>query len=508
MKITHPYEKTTIIYGPPGTGKTTKLLSIIESYLSKGIHPNKIGFFTFTRKAANEAKERACKKFNLTSNDLLYFRTLHSMCYFILNVSKNEVVTREHMVEIGNSLGLEMGSSNSDPVDDELFGMKEGDRYFFIENLSRVTKRNLKSIWENQADEELQWMKLEQLSRTYSQFKHSNMLIDYTDMLSRYINEGFVPTFDVVLIDEAQDLSLLQWEMVQKIIDRADQVYIAGDDDQAIYKWAGADVDTFLGLEGRTLVLDKSYRIPASVHKVATNIVRRIEKRKEKIFQPREFEGNVNYVFDLDDIDMSSGNWLLLARNGYLLKKFQDHCMTMGYSFKSPYYSPLNFKVLKAVKSWEQIRRGNSIRKSELDNICDKYWYPKSNPLGMKPLTGFKDSDVMSPGFIKEKYPHVDFSQIWHKSINMRAELREYYIAALRRGEKLSSEPRITINTIHSVKGGECDNVVILSDISPRTYDEMEKDYDNECRVFYVGVTRAKQNLYIVEPYQDFRFEL
>ena len=57
MKITHPYEKTTIIYGPPGTGKTTKLLSIIESYLSKGIHPNKIGFFTFTRKAANEAKE-------------------------------------------------------------------------------------------------------------------------------------------------------------------------------------------------------------------------------------------------------------------------------------------------------------------------------------------------------------------------------------------------------------------------------------------------------------------
>ena len=87
------------------------------------------------------------------------------------------------------------------------------------------------------------------------------MLIDYTDMLSRYINEGFVPTFDVVLIDEAQDLSLLQWEMVQKIIDRADQVYIAGDDDQAIYKWAGADVDTFLGLEGRTLVLDKSYRI-------------------------------------------------------------------------------------------------------------------------------------------------------------------------------------------------------------------------------------------------------
>ena len=117
-------------------------------------------------------------------------------------------------------------------------------------------------------------------------------------------------------------------------------------------------------------------------------------------------------------------------------------------------------------------------------------------------------AELLEANFIIQQYPNIDFTQIWHKAIYMRAELREYYIAALRRGESLTGEPRITINTIHSVKGGECDNVVLLTDISPRTYEEAIKDYDNECRVFYVGVTRAIQNLFIIEPYQDFNFEI
>ena len=499
MEIKH--DNMTIILGPPGTGKTTKLLSIIDSYIKKGINPNNIGFFTFTRKAANEAKDRAAAKFNISQKDLQYFRTLHSMCYGMLNINKNEMVTREHMQIIADSLGLEMSSTAQDPVDDELFGMKEGDRYFFIENLARVTKRNLKDVWEGQADEELDWLQLNRLHHAYTDYKDGNLLLDYTDMLVRYIKEGYVPKFDVVLIDEAQDLSLLQWEVVQKIIKHVPDVYVAGDDDQAIYKWAGADVDTFLNLEGQTVVLDKSYRIPSTVHTIATDISSRIQNRKEKVFTPRDFKGSVQHIFSLEDVDMDQGNWLLLARNGYLLKRFQDHCMNMGYSFKSPYYSPLNFKVLKAIRYWERIRAGKPLRKSELDVLCDKM-------KGMKELSSFKDNDLLEANFIIQQYPNIDFTQIWHKAIYMRAELREYYIAALRRGESLTGEPRITINTIHSVKGGECDNVVLLTDISPRTYEEAIKDYDNECRVFYVGVTRAIQNLFIIEPYQDFNFEI
>ena len=84
------------IFGPPGTGKTTTLLNMVEEALSNGTSPNTIAFLAFTRKAANEAKERAAVRFNLDpENDLPYFRTLHSLatvrlcaCPFLRHASR------------------------------------------------------------------------------------------------------------------------------------------------------------------------------------------------------------------------------------------------------------------------------------------------------------------------------------------------------------------------------------------------------------------------------------
>ena len=67
-------------------------------------------------------------------------------------------------------------------------------------------------------------------------------------------------------------------------------------------------------------------------------------------------------------------------------------------------------------------------------------------------------------------------------------------------GEKLNKPPRIKLSTIHAAKGGECQNVVLLTDQTRTTMSTYEKNPDDENRLYYVGATRTKENLHIIEP--------
>ena len=89
------------------------------------------------------------------------------------------------------------------------------------------------------------------------EFKKKREVFGFTDMIHMFIESGMVPKLDVVFVDEAQDLCKLQWRMIHKICqDPVRNMYISGDDDQAIFRWSGADVDKFISLEGNVTVLD------------------------------------------------------------------------------------------------------------------------------------------------------------------------------------------------------------------------------------------------------------
>jgi superfamily I DNA/RNA helicase len=95
----------------------------------------------------------------------------------------------------------------------------------------------------------------------------------------------------------------------------------------------------------------------------------------------------------------------------------------------------------------------------------------------------------------------VDTSMIWSEAMDKLPETdRAYVTALLRRGEKFNGVPRITASTIHGAKGGEADNVVLFTALSPAADMSMQSNPDDMHRVFYVGVTRTKENLYLVEP--------
>src|SRR5262245_23369543 len=96
--------QVTKVFVPPGCGKTTRCLSIVEKYLAAGVKPQKIAFISFTKKAAEEAKERAKKRFGFDDQDLPYFRTIHSLVFRQLNMKRDEVLQWRHLRELGRSL--------------------------------------------------------------------------------------------------------------------------------------------------------------------------------------------------------------------------------------------------------------------------------------------------------------------------------------------------------------------------------------------------------------------
>ena len=95
---------------------------------------------------------------------------------------------------------------------------------------------------------------------------------------------------------------------------------------------------------------------------------------------------------------------------------------------------------------------------------------------------------------------------VWHEAMDRIPDGERASITALlRRGEKFNGTPRIHLSTIHGSKGGEADNVVLFTDVSPAASKAAEDDPDELHRVFYVGVTRTRQNLYLIEPQDALR---
>ena len=98
---------------------------------------------------------------------------------------------------------------------------------------------------------------------------------------------------------------------------------------------------------------------------------------------------------------------------------------------------------------------------------------------------------------------------VWYEAFDSAPQNQIEYIRKMRaNGEQLNKEPRILLSTIHGVKGGECSNVVLLTDLSRNTQKSMDRFPDDENRLFYVGATRTKDHLHIVRPkdiYKSFR---
>ena len=470
-----------VLLSQAGSGKTRRLIEEVSKELETR-RPEEIAFVTFTRKGAQEGLHRVCSKLMLEADDLPYFRTLHSLTFHALNYKANQMFGRLDQRKFNKEYGY---SVNRCEVDTGKVLPTRDSKYLDFYDLERSGALTSKQLVE--ADIEVGYYR--QLVRNYEEFKSSQCLVDFFDCLIKYVQEGDSLPVKVAMIDECQDITALQWKVIEKAFSKAEKIIIAGDENQSIYSYSGARPDFLIALAKKFPVehLSVSYRIPQSVYRLAKSITNFIGDKTDKPFEPRieNPEGRILQLNSLDRLknfidttDLYNNEnetpWYILARNNCFLeepKKLMEENLI-------PYWTAEGFfmggQIMKRLKDYENFG-----------------------------LLGYKDSQKKEA--FQRRFGIEDFSVPFTET-NLFTEGRRWVYASYieKYGlEKLKEmcewNPQILISTIHHVKGGEARNVAIMLDATRRTKGNVFNDIDEELRVLYVGVTRTKENLYLID---------
>ena len=286
---------------------------------------------------------------------------------------------------------------------------------------------------------------------------------------------------------------------------------IAGDDDQAIHRWTSVNVDDFINCTDRVEVLNQSYRLPRSVWELSMDISRRIPGRLEKEFYPRQEEGRVTRVMSLWALPLEQGSWTIMARTNSFVNDIAEFLEQNRYFYSRKGRWSVSEKKLEAMSVWKDISSGKGEYVSRVRKMYEMV--PKTGEGAVVKRGSAKLLDAAGPDelltydkLVKEFGLLAPMSTDQTDIIRLSEEEKIYIRSVERRGESIYKEPRIKISTIHAMKGGEDDNVAVYLGSTKACVEG--KHPEDENRIFYVAVTRAKQNLYLIESDKKYRYEI
>ena len=504
-----------LIFGPPGCGKTYTMMEIIRNEMESGTPPDRIGFVSFTRKAISEARDRAGSNFSLTASDTPFFRTLHSMGFYWLGMKTTDIINAYDLKQLGIELGVSFDSHNVYDDDGILIpSASEGNKYLTLIQRAAMRMIPLDKEFNDNGDYRLEYAVLEKIYRAYKAYKQEFGKFDFTDMIDLMVKQGNGPVLEALIVDEAQDLTPLQWEQVKVLRSNAKRVWYAGDDDQAIFKFTGVDVSKMLGVTDQVRTLEQSYRVPRLVHNLAAEIAGRISVRKEKKWSPTDREGAISYYRNVHDVNMDQGSWTVMSRTSKNLTALGTQLRDAGILYKKNGQVSFDPGKASAIQVWNRLQEGQFISVKDAQALYEHL--PKRGDKarvkhGMaKTLIECDPTKPLTHSALTEDHGLIsDINESAEDVINLSEDETQYLYAIERRGHSIFEEPLIKLSTIHRMKGGEDDNVVVLNDMGYLPWKNYtEGDSDDEHRVFYTAVTRTKEHLHIVENAEKFGYPL
>ena len=269
----------TVIPGPPGTGKTYRLVNHYLSNEINGLHtdPKKIVYVTFSNAAADEANERI-------KYPLVYISTLHHLGTRECNIDTTTQLLKDRKWKQFTSQSQICKGMKLETRKDSYGNIIHQNPHMKIISYARSKKINLvEAALQLDLHHSVDLWLTEQIDEDLKNYKEQSGMIEFSDMINKFVKEEKRLALDAVFLDEAQDLSPLQWEMFFYIEDQCKRSYIAGDDDQTIYGFQGADPSIFINLKGTFDNQEYSHRVPKKIHAKALEILKQIGKRSTSL---------------------------------------------------------------------------------------------------------------------------------------------------------------------------------------------------------------------------------
>ena len=581
--MTEPSTQVTRLFGGPGSGKTTALLDRVERLLDEedDVEFRDVLVVSYTRAAAAEIRERLAERLDESPRALKgNVCTMHAKAYELLNLSRGDVVGESDKQEFCEQYGVE--------YEDEYEGSRRrtarsttlGNKIIATSQWLQRTRRDV-SDW---YDVPFQWDEEEvrlppeidpnaqegnkytptwpsdderidvpEAIRGWRNYKGDHGLTGFADMLERVKQRSLLPNVDYLVIDEFQDITTLQYDVYEEWKPHMEKVLIAGDDDQVVYSWQGADPALLLDEEvDEDVILPNSYRLPSDVLNVVNREIRHIEKRQDKDLKPRKEGGVVEGIESPSMLDLvrnvrstleedEDGTVMLLFRARYQMFRFIDDFITEGIPFScltdQRMWTDRLTQFVTAVEAIDddepidglQARRladmlaDSAFGSNERDALFDAI-DEREEAAGVDDLTDL----TIEPELIGEHVPFMpgpaSASDMSRKITSFQSKSIKSYFAV---GEYLDMDPeRVRVGTIHSAKGREADHVFVATDLTEKVVEQMAATVDdptdvpgceeftkttdpvptltdNERRVFYVGMSRARERLVLLENLVD-----
>jgi DNA helicase-2/ATP-dependent DNA helicase PcrA len=566
----------TRLFGGPGSGKTTALLDRVDELLERNdVTIRDILVVSYTRAAAAEVRERLAERLDISPRALKgNVATMHAKAYELLDLSRGDVVGEDDKQEFCEEYGVEFEDEYSGAGRRTARSTTIGNKIIATSQWLQRTRRdvadwydvpfrwNVEEVrlppdidpnaqegnkytptWSSDDDR----IDVPDVIRAWRSYKGEHGLVGFADMLERVKQRSLVPHVDYLVIDEFQDITTLQYDVYEEWKPHVDRVLIAGDDDQVVYAWQGADPNLLLDADrDEDVVLPNSYRLPSRVLGVVNREIRHIDNRQEKDLKPRKEGGTVEGIDSPSMLDLARNvrytvedgddeTIMILFRARYQLFQFIDEFLPLGMPFSALTDQRMwTDRLTQYVRAVEALDAGAELDGLQARRLADMLQDSAFGTNDRDELFDHIDeleaeSDVddlteltVDPDSISEFAPFAPGTDSAGDMLRKVTSFQRNSVEAYFDGDYQGMDPsRVRIGTIHSAKGREADHVFVATDLTEKVVEQMAASVgdeavpgteeftsktdpvpiltDNERRVFYVGMSRARERLVLLE---------